>query len=252
VEVANLACSMSANEEGVKMVRYAAQQIQKLCPQVVNAARILASRPRSKVAQDNMEVFKQAWEGQVRILTDAVDDIVTVDDFLAVSENHILEDVNRCCAALQERDPETLDRIAGAIRGRSNRIGDVVAAEMDNYEPGVYTERVLEAIRLLKSELVPSFSGRVQDAINGILSGEGGGAVDENEFIDASRLVYDGVREVRRAVLLNRYRNCMEGHRKISFSYKGFTVCVLVPYVSYRYCCIGTTIYVFMSGFLNI
>lgn len=28
--------------------------------------------------------------------------------------------------------------------------------------------------------------------------------VDENEFIDASRLVYDGVREIRRAVLMNR------------------------------------------------
>ena len=38
---------------------------------------------------------------QVRILTDAVDDITTVDDFLAVSENHILEDVNACVAALQ-------------------------------------------------------------------------------------------------------------------------------------------------------
>ena len=34
VEVANLACSMSGNEEGVKMVRYAAGQIQNLCPQV--------------------------------------------------------------------------------------------------------------------------------------------------------------------------------------------------------------------------
>ena len=28
--------------------------------------------------------------------------------------------------------------------------------------------------------------------------------VDENEFIEACRLVYDGVREVRRAVLVNR------------------------------------------------
>ena len=60
-----------------------------------------------------MEVFRQAWENQVRILTEAVDDIVTVDDFLAVSENHILEDVNKCCLALQERDSVTLDRIAG-------------------------------------------------------------------------------------------------------------------------------------------
>jgi catenin alpha len=30
--------------------------------------------------------------------------------------------------------------------------------------------------------------------------------VDENDFIDASRLVYDGVREIRRAVLMNRVR----------------------------------------------
>lgn len=30
--------------------------------------------------------------------------------------------------------------------------------------------------------------------------------MDENEFIDATRLVYDGVREIRRAVLLNRGR----------------------------------------------
>ena len=34
VEVSNLACSMSNNEDGVKMVRYAAAQIETLCPQV--------------------------------------------------------------------------------------------------------------------------------------------------------------------------------------------------------------------------
>lgn len=34
VEVAQLACSMSNNEDGVKMVRHAAQQIEQLCPQV--------------------------------------------------------------------------------------------------------------------------------------------------------------------------------------------------------------------------
>ena len=37
---------------------------------MINAARVLASRPRSKVAQDNMDVFRNAWENQVRILPD--------------------------------------------------------------------------------------------------------------------------------------------------------------------------------------
>merc|ERR550539_628998 len=203
MEVANLACSMSGNEEGVKMVRYAAGQIGNLCPQVINAARILSSRPRSKVAQENMEVFRAAWEQQVRILTEAVDDIVTVDDFLAVSENHILEDVNKCCLALQEGDSETLDRIAATIRGRSTRIGDVVTAEMDNYEPGYYTEKVMEAVKILRNEFLPNFNSQVDTAVTALISSPPG-VVEENEFIDASRLVYDGVREIRRAVLMNR------------------------------------------------
>jgi catenin alpha len=59
VEVANLACSMSGNEDGVKMVRYAASQIENLCPQVINAARILASRPKSKVNSSPCEVRNQ-------------------------------------------------------------------------------------------------------------------------------------------------------------------------------------------------
>lgn len=48
-QVANLCCSMSDKEDGVKMVRHAASQIETLCPQVINAAKILAARPKSKV-----------------------------------------------------------------------------------------------------------------------------------------------------------------------------------------------------------
>ncbi|XP_033207298.1 catenin alpha isoform X3 [Belonocnema kinseyi] len=203
VEVANLVCSMSGNEDGVKMVRYAAAQIENLCPQVINAARVLAARPRSKVALDNMEVFRQAWENQVRVLTEAVDDITTIDDFLAVSENHILEDVNKCVLALQEGDADTLDRTAGAIRGRSARVCNVVQAEMDNYEPCIYTKRVLEAVKVLREQVMPKFAQRVEIAVDALGSNPSKD-VDENDFIDASRLVYDGVREIRRAVLMNR------------------------------------------------
>ncbi|CAG0884731.1 unnamed protein product [Cyprideis torosa] len=204
VEVANLACSMSSNEEGCKMVRYSAQQIDNMCPEVINAAKILAARCKSRPAQDNMEAFRQAWENQVRILTDAVDDITTIDDFLAVSESHILEDVNKCVLALQSGDSDTLDRTAGAIRGRAARVCGVVSAEMDNYEPGVYTERVLDAVFVLRDQVMPNFGGRVEEACDR-MTAIPPKDVDENEFIDSSRLVYDGVREIRRAVLMNRH-----------------------------------------------
>lgn len=152
IEVANLVCSMSNNEDGVKMVRYAAAQIELLCRQVINAALILAVRPNSKVTQENMEAYRQAWENQVRILTEAVDDITTIDDFLAVSENHILEDAKKCMLALQECDAQELKNTAGAIQGRSQRVCNVVEAEMDNYEPCIYTKRVLEAVKVLRDQ----------------------------------------------------------------------------------------------------
>ena len=44
VEVANLACSMSSNEEGVKLVRLAATQLETLCPQVRVTAVCISSR----------------------------------------------------------------------------------------------------------------------------------------------------------------------------------------------------------------
>lgn len=67
----------------------------------------------------------------------------------SISENHILEDVNKCVLALQEGDGVSLDRVAGAIRGRAARVAAVVTSEMDNYEPGIYTERVLEAVQVV-------------------------------------------------------------------------------------------------------
>ena len=54
---------------------------------------------------------------------------------------------------------------------------------------------------------MPHFSNEINNACI-VLDSENADRVyfDENEFIDASRLVYDGVREVRRAVLTNRVR----------------------------------------------
>lgn len=61
--VANLACSISKNEEGVKLVRMAAMQIDSLCLQVISAALWLFGQ--SKIAEDNTNVFKDQWEKQV-------------------------------------------------------------------------------------------------------------------------------------------------------------------------------------------
>ena len=51
--------------------------------------------------------------------------------------------------------------------------------------------------------VMPNFAEKVEVAVDA-LTANPQREVDENEFIEASRLVYDGVRDIRRAVLLNR------------------------------------------------
>ncbi|ETE66422.1 hypothetical protein L345_07798, partial [Ophiophagus hannah] len=127
--VANLACSVSTNEEGINIVQTAANHLETLCPQgdsvgtskaeqlvlmnlvlvkesnllpsgfciffplsiylslgqVINAAVALAAKPKSQVVKNNMEMYKATWENHIRVLTEAVDDITSIDDFLGVS-----------------------------------------------------------------------------------------------------------------------------------------------------------------------
>lgn len=53
------------------------------------------------------------------------------------------------------------------------------------------------------SAVMPRFAEQVEVAIEA-LSTNPPQAFEENEFIDASRLVYDGVRDIRKAVLMIR------------------------------------------------
>ncbi|KAM6415865.1 catenin alpha-3 [Rhynochetos jubatus] len=203
VEVANLACSLSTNEDGTKIVQMAANHIETLCPQVINAALALAARPKSQVVKNNMEMYRSTWENHIHVLTEAVDDITSIDDFLAVSESHILEDVNKCIIALREQNADSLDRAAGAIRGRASRVAHIVSGEMDNYEPGAYTEGVMTNIQHLTKNVIPEFISQVNIALES-LSKNTVHLFDDNQFVDISKKVYDTIHNIRCSVMVIR------------------------------------------------
>lgn len=66
-----------------------------------------------------------------------------------------------------------------------------------------FLDSIFQICRGILCVVMPNFATRVEIAVDAISSNPPKD-VDENEFIDASRLVYDGVREIRRAVLMNR------------------------------------------------
>lgn len=56
---------------------------------------------------------------------------------------------------------------------------------------------------LCYNSVMPRFTEQVEAAVEA-LSSDPAQPMDENEFIDASRLVYDGIRDIRKAVLMIR------------------------------------------------
>ncbi len=57
-----------------------------------------------------------------------------------------------CFKAILRKDGDTLDRTAGAIRGRSLRVCDVVEQDMQMHEPGPYSDKVKNAVRVLRNQ----------------------------------------------------------------------------------------------------
>ncbi|KAM9011706.1 catenin alpha-3 isoform 2-T2 [Ara ararauna] len=171
--------------------------------EVINAALALAARPKSQVVKNNMEMYRSTWENHIHVLTEAVDDITSIDDFLAVSESHILEDVNKCIIALREQNADNLDRAAGAIRGRASRVAHIVSGEMDNYEPGTYTEEVMSNVQYLTKSVIPEFINQVNIALES-LSKNTVHLFDDNQFVDISKKVYDTIHNIRCSVMMIR------------------------------------------------
>lgn len=68
----------------------------------------------------------------------------------------------------------------------------------------------------LSSAVMPRFTEQVEAAVEA-LSSDPAQPMDENEFIDASRLVYDGIRDIRKAVLMIRVSNCVSDILTISY-----------------------------------
>lgn len=129
IQTAQTACLMSNQVEGAKLVRLAIMQIEDhsvqvvffcyfyqlnsnflfhfISKQVINAAEILSTQSTSKIARENLNVSRETWQKYLCLLTEAIDDITTMEDYLAISEKHILDDIDKC---LQGTIDQNLDR----------------------------------------------------------------------------------------------------------------------------------------------
>lgn len=201
IQLGLLATSLkNTNPDGIKLAEMAAAKLKSLVPLIINSARVLGEFPDSNEAQKNMELFRSSWVGQVKLFTLALDDLTSINDFLSVNENLILKDINKCITAVSELNPVDLNHHAELVKQRTIRICDAIYSEMNNYEPCDFVNKVNGTVVILRNQIIKNFSRSVTCATEAMMA-KPMREPDENDFYEASHLIYDSIRDLRNALL---------------------------------------------------
>ena len=103
-----MACCISNNEEYIQVVQTSVSLLETLFPEDIDAALAVSGKAESELSQEYVDLLKEEWEKPVHVLTECVNDVISTDDFLPVSESHILEYMNRCVIVPHENDMDGL------------------------------------------------------------------------------------------------------------------------------------------------
>lgn len=118
--------------------------------------------PNSSDAYKNAFAYKTAWDKQVELLFLTIDDIIDINDYLAVCENHILEDINICLLFLHDQNQVEFKANSGFVLSHTDRVCDLVKSELENYEPCDFIQNVTEIAYILKTNTLTNFARSVE------------------------------------------------------------------------------------------
>ncbi|CAD5232346.1 unnamed protein product [Bursaphelenchus xylophilus] len=208
--VAELVCKMSPDPEGVGMLKYSAFLLRDVTPQVINAAILVSLKP-NRTADDpavqNLHQFKDLWRERAHALKTAMDSLIAMDDMLAVTEQHIIDDMNNGFGAIERVDAEYLDRVVGTIRGRCIRVTDMVDSALEELPITTFTENLGKATTQLR-KVMPAFEEDASALVARVANMEANDSDEKekcvDELISACDLVHGAVVNIRHALLLNR------------------------------------------------
>jgi catenin alpha len=205
-ELSLLACSLSTNVEGGQMVEAIARRLRSHMPHIIKTSKILCSLHTSQEAWGSMVIVRDLWINEVKLLTLAMDEIMSIDDFLLVCENAILSDINKSVELMQSRKAIDFAQTADQITKRVTRVCEMVSAEINNYEACEFTKNLANSVRILKQRLDSGFVKCVDHlsevmAVNSSTKSKDDNLNLENEVVEESRLVYYAVRDLRHAMI---------------------------------------------------
>lgn len=193
IEIARLLATFSTEAVHKRCIAIAVDRYSVMSRQLCEVSDAVSSCAQPEAApRDFWRVLVGYWRRCAHLLMECVDEACRIEDLLCSCDQQMLSAITECLDCVHHWSRQQLgDRIVC----RAGRLLSIVRSEMNRYERGEYTDLVNQAVQLLTGEGLP--------ALSAVLNQAGASGDRREELMHATNAIYDAVREIRCAVLMN-------------------------------------------------
>ncbi|KAF4532803.1 hypothetical protein B566_EDAN002653, partial [Ephemera danica] len=154
------------NKKLAEALLIAANQMESLTPQLVNAGRIRMNYPESKAADEHFENLRVQYADSVMRARSLCDEATDSAEFIRVSEEQMQKHAILCEEAIRNRQPQKMVDNTSSEARLANRVLAVAKQESDNSEDPQFIARVNRASDAVQNCVTPMVQSAKMVAIN--------------------------------------------------------------------------------------
>ncbi|KAM7541599.1 hypothetical protein Aperf_G00000034112 [Anoplocephala perfoliata] len=152
-------CGVWTDPVTVRSIRIAANDLEKLVPQLINASKALALRNQSSIAKENFALFSNAYKCLVKSLLENIDEITDVIDFLDAQDRLLQEDISECQAKAEDGHISGIMSASRNLTARCSQAIDYIQAKLEASEDDIeVVEQIRTVLENIEKNLIPQFT----------------------------------------------------------------------------------------------
>ncbi|VDD77652.1 unnamed protein product [Mesocestoides corti] len=159
IDAALCLCGLSNDVNAVRFVRVTACALERLTPQMINAAKAFALRNQTLIIKENFSLFLGAYKFLVQKLRAGMDNMTDESDFLETYEKLLQGDILACQVEAEAGKTGGLMNMSRVLSARCSRINEFILTELEALETdGSDAIEVTKILESIQENLVPQFS----------------------------------------------------------------------------------------------
>ncbi|XP_037093496.1 vinculin-like [Pollicipes pollicipes] len=184
----------AGNKKLSEALQASANEVESLCPQLVNAGSIRLQHPDNKAADEHFENLRKQYADSISRVRDLSDEAIDAAKFIRQSEELMKKHTGLCEEGIKHRQPQEVVGNTSAIARLANRVLMVAQKEADNSEDPRFRTEIQAAVDRLQKSVTPM----VQNAKTVAVNPADQGAV--SRWRNSNNELLDAVGQVRKAV----------------------------------------------------